>query len=66
MKKLLLRLAIKILQKALRDDEEYYFGWQSDIAMAMYYVGADVHLNNTELAVEHNKEIVKRFLIIGL
>ena len=30
--------------------------------MAVYYVGADVHLNNTELAVEYNKEIIRRFL----
>jgi transposase len=31
--------------------------------MAVYYVGADVHSNNTELAVEYNKEIVKRFSV---
>jgi transposase len=31
--------------------------------MAVYYVGADVHTNNTELAVEHNKEIVRRFSV---
>jgi transposase len=31
--------------------------------MAVYYVGADVHLNNTELAVEHNKEIIRRFSV---
>jgi hypothetical protein len=31
--------------------------------MAVYYVGADVHCNNTELAVEHNKKIVRRFSI---
>ena len=31
--------------------------------MAVYYIGADVHCNNTELAVEYNKEIVKRFSV---
>jgi len=31
--------------------------------MAVYYVGADVHTNNTELAVEHKKEIVRRFSV---
>ena len=31
--------------------------------MAVYYVGADVHLNNTELAVEYNKEIIRRFSV---
>ena len=28
--------------------------------MAVYYIGADVHCNNTELAVEHNGAIVQR------
>lgn len=28
--------------------------------MAVYYIGADVHSNNTELAVEHNGTIVQR------
>lgn len=31
--------------------------------MDVYYVGADVHTNNTELAVEHNKEIIRRFSV---
>lgn len=31
--------------------------------MAVYYIGADVHFNNTELAVEHNKEIIRRFSV---
>ncbi|MEN6384793.1 MAG: hypothetical protein ABFD79_06310 [Phycisphaerales bacterium] len=31
--------------------------------MAVYYIGADVHNNNTELAVEYNKEIVRRFSV---
>jgi transposase len=31
--------------------------------MTVYYVGADVHCSNTELAVEHNKTIVKRFSV---
>ena len=29
--------------------------------MTLYYIGADVHCNHTETAVEYNKEIVKRF-----
>ncbi len=28
--------------------------------MAVYYIGADVHCSNTELAVEHNGAIVQR------
>jgi len=31
--------------------------------MAVYYIGADVHCNNTELAVEHNKKIIKRICV---
>lgn len=31
--------------------------------MAVYYIGADVHCNNTELAVEHNKKVVKRISV---
>ena len=31
--------------------------------MAVYYIGADVHTHNTELAVEHNKQIIKRFSV---
>jgi len=28
--------------------------------MATYYIGADVHVNNTELAVEYRRKIVQR------
>jgi hypothetical protein len=31
--------------------------------MTVYYIAADVHCNNTELAVEHNKTIIKRFSV---
>lgn len=31
--------------------------------MVVYYIGADVHTNNTELAVEYNKEIIRRFSV---
>jgi transposase len=29
--------------------------------MTTYYIGADVHCNNTELAIEHNGKIVRRY-----
>ena len=29
--------------------------------MATYYIGADVHVNNTELAVEYRRTIVQRY-----
>ena len=28
--------------------------------MKTYYIGADVHNNNTELAIEHNGKIIRR------
>ena len=31
--------------------------------MATYYIGADVHVNNTELAVEHRRKIVARYSV---
>ncbi len=33
------------------------------IAMATYYIGADVHVNNTELAVEYRRKIVQRYSV---
>ena len=31
--------------------------------MATYYIGADVHVNNTELAVEYRRKIVARYSV---
>ncbi len=31
--------------------------------MATYYIGADVHVNNTELAVEYRRKIVQRYSV---
>ena len=31
--------------------------------MAVYYIGADVHSNNTELAIEHRGRIVARYSV---
>jgi transposase len=31
--------------------------------MATYYIGADVHSNNTELAIEHRRQIVARYSV---
>ncbi len=31
--------------------------------MAKYYIGADVHVNNTELAVEYRRKIVQRYSV---
>ena len=36
---------------------------RKDIAMATYYIGADVHVNNTELAVEYRRKIVQRYSV---
>jgi hypothetical protein len=36
---------------------------RKEIAMATYYIGADVHVNNTELAVEHRGKIVARYSV---
>jgi transposase len=33
------------------------------MAMATYYIGADVHVNNTELAVEYRRKIVSRYSV---
>jgi hypothetical protein len=31
--------------------------------MATYYIGADVHVNNTELEVEYRRKIVQRYSV---
>jgi len=31
--------------------------------MATYYIGADVHSNSIEMAIQHRKKIVKRYTI---
>ena len=31
--------------------------------MAMYYIAADVHVNNTELAIEYRYKIVQRYSV---
>lgn len=31
-----IKKAIKILQKTLKKDESYYYGWQANIAMAIF------------------------------
>ena len=36
---------------------------RKEIAMATYYIVADVHSNNTELAVEHRGKIVARYSV---
>ncbi len=36
---------------------------RKEIAMATYYIGADVHVNNTELAVEYRRKIVARYSV---
>ena len=36
---------------------------RKEIAMATYYIGADVHSNNTELAIEQRGQIVARYSV---
>jgi hypothetical protein len=36
---------------------------RKEIAMATYYIGADVHSNNTELAIEQKGRIVARYSV---
>jgi transposase len=36
---------------------------RKEIAMATYYIGADVHSNNTELAIEQRGKIVSRYSV---
>jgi hypothetical protein len=36
---------------------------QKENTMATYYIGADVHTNNTELAVEQRGKIVARYSV---
>ena len=36
---------------------------RKEIAMATYYIGADVHSNNTELAIEQRGGIVARYSV---
>lgn len=36
---------------------------RKEIAVAIYYIGADVHTNNTQLAIEQRGRIVARYSV---